>query len=220
MDTFSLHEPISSQQTLKLKILNHYPVRLLTLFFLGALTSFIIDHLLTQNHITEYPKNIVKLIDTAAWIPPTCGASAALVGSLFPLVDYWYLRRPHEFQKEWSVVMRCLGGFIGVVYAATKLPWNGNYHVSLTLALMSVVLWFLFDRTWHGLFMSVLFSSIGTVVMYLMVLNGVYSFTQADFFGVRSWAPCILFSSCVCFGTIGRQLGIVPKELFEENEGG
>jgi len=106
MDTFSLNEPISSQQTLKLKILNHYPVRLLTLFFLGALTSFIIDHLLTQNHITEYPKNIVKLIDTAAWIPPTCGASAALVGSLFPLVDYWYLRRPHEFQKEWSDVMR------------------------------------------------------------------------------------------------------------------
>jgi hypothetical protein len=85
---------------------SYYPPRLLTLFFLGSLASFVIDHLLTQNHITEYPKDITKLIDTAAWIPPTCGASAVLVGSLFPLADYWFMRKPQEFQREWSNVMR------------------------------------------------------------------------------------------------------------------
>ncbi len=86
--------------------LSYYPPRLLTLFLLGSLTSFVIDHLLTQNHITEYPKDITKLIDTAAWIPPTCGASAVLVGSLFPLADYWFMRKPQEFQRDWSNVMR------------------------------------------------------------------------------------------------------------------
>ncbi|CAG8675024.1 16035_t:CDS:2, partial [Racocetra persica] len=99
--------------------LSYYPPRLLTLFLLGSLTSFVIDHLLTQNHITEYPKDITKLVDTAAWIPPTCGLSAILVGSMFPLADYWFMRKPQEFQKEWSNVMRCMGGFIGVAYAAT-----------------------------------------------------------------------------------------------------
>ncbi|CAG8511234.1 2520_t:CDS:2 [Cetraspora pellucida] len=125
--------------------LSYYPPRLLTLFLLGSLTSFVIDHLLTQNHITEYPNDITKLIDTAAWIPPTCGLSAILVGSMFPLADYWFMRKPQEFQKEWSNVMRCMGGFIGVAYAAT----------------------------------------------------------------------CILYSSCVCFGTLGRQLMIVPEDWYD-----
>ncbi|CAB4485849.1 unnamed protein product [Rhizophagus irregularis] len=200
------------------KFLSYYPPRFLTLFLLGSLTSFVIDHLLTQNHITEYPKDIPKLIDTAAWIPPTCGASAVLVGSLFPFADYWFMRKPQEFQREWSNVMRCMGGFIGVAYAATKLSWNSNYQVSCTLALISIVLWFLFDRTSHGFMMSTLFSSIGTGVMYMLVSNGIYSFTHADFFGVRSWIPCILYSSCVCFGTIGRQLMIVPEEWFEPEQ--
>ncbi|CAG8457665.1 12334_t:CDS:2 [Rhizophagus irregularis] len=163
------------------KFLSYYPPRFLTLFLLGSLTSFVIDHLLTQNHITEYPKDIPKLIDTAAWIPPTCGASAVLVGSLFPFADYWFMRKPQEFQREWS--------FIGVAYAATKLSWNSNYQVSCTLALISIVLWFLFDRTSHGFMMSTLFSSIGTGVMYMLVSNGIY-----------------------------RQLMIVPEEWFEPEQ--
>ncbi|CAI2175852.1 6152_t:CDS:2 [Funneliformis geosporum] len=158
------------------KILSYYPPRLLTLFLLGSFTSFVIDHLLTQNNITEYPKDITKLIDTAAWIPPICGASAVLVGSLFSLADYWFMRKPQEFQREWSNVMRCMGGFIGVAYAATKLPWSSNYQVSCTLALISIVLWFLFDRTLHGFMMSALFSSIGTGVMYMLVSNGIYRY--------------------------------------------
>ncbi|CAG8522018.1 524_t:CDS:1 [Acaulospora colombiana] len=86
--------------------LSYYPPRFLTLFLLGSFTSFIVDHLLTQNHITEYPKDTAKLIDTAAWIPPTCGLSAILIGSLFPLVDYWLRKKPQEFQREWSNVIR------------------------------------------------------------------------------------------------------------------
>ncbi|CAJ0636753.1 479_t:CDS:2 [Entrophospora sp. SA101] len=160
-----------------------------SLFLLGSLASFVVDHLLTQNNITQYPKDIAKLIDTAAWIPLTCGFSAVLVGSLFPLADYLFMYKPNEFQREWSNVMRCIGGFIGVAYAATKLPWSSNYQVSCTLALISIVLWFLFDRTKHGFIMSTLFSSIGTIVMYILVSNGIYSFTHADFFGVRSWIP-------------------------------
>ncbi|CAJ0766701.1 19594_t:CDS:1, partial [Entrophospora sp. SA101] len=89
------------------------------LFLLGSLASFVVDHLLTQNNITQYPKDIAKLIDTAAWIPLTCGFSAVLVGSLFPLADYLFMYKPNEFQREWSNVMRCIGGFIGVAYAAT-----------------------------------------------------------------------------------------------------
>lgn len=43
------------------------------------------------------------------------------------------------------------------------------------------------------------------------------SFTRADFFGVGSWIPCILYSSSVCFGSIGRQLDVVPETWYRNN---
>jgi hypothetical protein len=66
----------------------------------------------------------------------------------------------------------------GLVFSSVsddqKLPWSSNYQTSATLAVISVVLWFLFDGTWHGFVMSLLFSSIGTAVMHWMVSHGVY----------------------------------------------
>lgn len=163
-----------------------------------------------------------------------------------------------------------MGGFIGVNYAASKLPWTSSLQVSCTLALISAGLWFLFDRTFHGFLISLTVAFMGTIVAYFLVLNGWYryvlpmmfcytwgaryttwyfshgqvpwkitqrtkwtvyltvlltvdavdddSFTRADFFGVGSWMPCILYSSSVCFGSIGRQLDVVPETWFQWNE--
>ncbi|UZO24721.1 uncharacterized protein OCT59_017015 [Rhizophagus irregularis] len=30
------------------------------------------------------------------------------------IAGYWFMRKPQEFQREWSNVMRCMGGFIGI----------------------------------------------------------------------------------------------------------
>ncbi|KAF8987982.1 Insulin-induced protein 1 protein [Haplosporangium bisporale] len=196
----------------------YFPVRALVLFLLGFVFSLVIDHLQTQHHLVEYPSNISQLWDTASWLPPTCGASAVLIGTIYPLGDYfWWGKRVERNSRDWSSVMRCMGGFIGVNYAASKLPWTSSLQVSCTLALISVALWFLFDRTVHGFVISLVVASMGTVVAYFLVLNGWYSFTRADFFGVASWIPCILYSSSVCFGSIGRQLDVVPEAWFSNS---
>ncbi|KAK3814361.1 MAG: insulin-induced protein family, partial [Benniella sp.] len=181
--------------------------RALILFALGFVFSLVVDHLQTEHNLIKYPNNISQLWDTASWLPPTCGASAVLVGTMYPLGDYlWWGHRVHRNSHDWSSVMRCFGGFIGVNYAASKLPWTSSLQVSCTLALISVGLWFWFDRTFHGFVISLTVASMGTIVAYMLVLHGWYSFTRADFFGVGSWIPCILYSSSVCFGSIGRQL--------------
>ncbi|GJJ76975.1 hypothetical protein EMPS_09334 [Entomortierella parvispora] len=196
----------------------YYPIRALILFVLGFAFSLVIDHLQTQHHLIEYPSNIPQLWDTASWLPPTCGASAVLIGTIYPLGDYlWWGKRIDRNGNDWSSVMRCLGGFIGVNYAASKLPWTSSLQVSCTLALISVGLWFWFDRTVHGFVISLLVASMGTLVAYFLVLNGWYSFTRADFFGVGSWIPCILYSSSVCFGSIGRQLDVVPEAWYQQD---
>ncbi|KAF8938376.1 Insulin-induced protein 1 protein [Dissophora ornata] len=196
----------------------YYPIRALILFVLGFLFSLVIDHLQTQHNLVKHPSNMHQLWDTASWLPPTCGISAVLVGTVYPLGDYlWWGRRVQGTSRDWSSVMRCFGGFIGVNYAASKLPWTSSLQVSCTLALISVGLWFWFDRTFHGFVISLTVASMGTMVAYFLVLNGWYSFTRADFFGVGSWIPCILYSSSVCFGSIGRQLDVVPATWYDSN---
>ncbi|KAG0305998.1 Insulin-induced protein 1 protein [Dissophora globulifera] len=198
----------------------YYPIRAMILFVLGFAFSLIIDHLQTQHQLVEYPNisGAPHIWDTASWVPLTCGAAAVLIGTIYPLGDYlWWGRRVQRNNRDWSSVMRCMGGFIGVNYAASKLPWTSSLQVSCTLALISAGLWFLFDRTFHGFMISLTVASLGTTVAYFLVLNGWYSFTRADFFGVGSWMPCILYSSSVCFGSIGRQLDVVPETWYRSN---
>ncbi|KAI7821572.1 insulin-induced protein-domain-containing protein [Gamsiella multidivaricata] len=197
----------------------YYPIRALILFMLGFMFSLVIDHLQTQHNLIQYPRNAHHYLwDTASWLPPTCGLSAVLIGTFYPLGDYlWWGQRVKQGNQDWSSVMRCFGGFIGVNYAASRLPWTSSLQVSCTLALISVGLWFWFDRTFHGFMISLTVASIGTLVAYFLVLNGWYSFTRADFYGVGSWMPCILYSSSVCFGSIGRQLDVVPATWYDSS---
>lgn len=107
-------------------------------------------------------------------------------------------------------------------YAASKLPWTSSIQVSITLALLAMGLWYMFDRTVHGFLLSTLFATVGkklsvfltsniqgTWVGFVLVANGAYTWTKADFFGVRSWLPCILYCAAVCFGAIGRQMELI-----------
>ncbi|KAF9104248.1 Golgi transport complex subunit 1 [Mortierella sp. AM989] len=113
---------------------------------------------------------------TASWLPPTCGFSAILIGTLYPLGDY--LRGEHRMERstrDLSSVVRCFGGFIGVNYAASKLPWMSGMQTTFTLALISIGLWFWFDRTLHGFMLSFTVALVGTMVAYVLVLNGWYS---------------------------------------------
>ncbi|KAI8917414.1 insulin-induced protein-domain-containing protein [Entophlyctis helioformis] len=150
----------------------------------------------------------LPLLSSAGWVPLSSGLAACLVGTLYPLLDHLLLNPVDAklLKRTWSSTLRCCGGFIGVSYAASKLSLSNSLQMSLTLALLAVGLWFVFDRTVHGFMVSFAGASVGTFVVLLLVDQGVYSFTQADLWGVRSWFPCILYSSCVCIGAIGRQL--------------
>ncbi|KAI8997959.1 insulin-induced protein family, partial [Gaertneriomyces semiglobifer] len=180
--------------------------RALILFTLGFAFSVIIDHFQQEHDVTRFPRNGAQVFSTASWVTLSCGAAGCLVGTMYPMLDYYLSSTPHACNRDWPSVLRCTAGFIGVNYATAKLTGTDGAQISLALSICAVGLWFMFDRTWYGFLLSLLVAIIGTWAAQFFVSTGFYIFTKADFFGVRSWFPCMLYSGSVLFGSIGRQL--------------
>ncbi|KAI9292361.1 insulin-induced [Neoconidiobolus thromboides FSU 785] len=201
--------------------LTHGVLSFFILFLAGFLTSFLFQQLQFQYHILIVPFNNTSSTVLLNQQNPQYyqflllhlqfGLLAVLCGYLYPYFDKLHADKINKKKNDWSSVMRCVGGLIGVNYAATKLSFNSSIQVSLILALISIALWFLFDFTKHGFLLSLAISFLGTLNFYFHVYLGGLRFTKADFFGVRSYIPCVLYASCICYGSIGRQLYISYK---------
>ncbi|RLV62674.1 hypothetical protein DV515_00019063, partial [Chloebia gouldiae] len=131
-----------------------------------------------------------------------------VVGLLYPCIDS-HLGEPHKFKREWASVMRCIAVFVGINHASAKLDFANNVQLSLTLAALSLGLWWTFDRSRSGLGLGITIAFVATLITQFLVYNGVYQYTSPDFLYIRSWLPCIFFSGGVTVGNIGRQLAMV-----------
>uniref|UniRef100_A0AAV2L7R1 Insulin-induced gene protein n=2 Tax=Knipowitschia caucasica TaxID=637954 RepID=A0AAV2L7R1_KNICA len=180
----------------------------LVLFTVGAILALVLNLLQIQRHVTLFPEEVMAtLFSSAWWIPPCCGTGAAVVGLLYPCLDS-HLGEPHKFKREWASVMRCVAVFVGINHASVKLDIDNNVQLSLTLAALSLGLWWTFDRSRSGFGLGITTAFLATIISQLLVYNGVYQYTSPDFLYVRSWLPCIFFSGGVTVGNIGRQLAM------------
>ncbi|KPP71594.1 insulin-induced protein 1-like [Scleropages formosus] len=142
---------------------------------------------------------------------------AAFVGLLYPCIDS-HLGEPHKFKREWASVMRCIAVFVGINHASAKLDFANNVQLSMTLAALSLGLWWTFDRSRSGFGLGITIAFFATLITQFLIYNGVYQlcvpprlfsrYTSPDFLYIRSWLPCIFFSGGVTVGNIGRQLAM------------
>ncbi|XP_053569785.1 insulin-induced gene 1 protein [Bombina bombina] len=186
--------------------------RSIVLFSVGAFLALVLNLLQIQRNVTLFPEEVIATIFSSAWwVPPCCGTAAAVVGLLYPFIDR-HLGEPHEFKREWASVMRCIAVFVGINHASAKLDFANNVQLSLTLAALSLGLWWTFDRSRSGLGLGITIAFLATLITQFLVYNGVYQYTSPDFLYIRSWLPCIFFSGGVTVGNIGRQLAMGPQE--------
>lgn len=73
----------------------------------------------------------------------------------------------------------CLSLFVGVFLSLTrlasqKLDFDNNVQLSLTLAALSLGLWWTFDRSRSGFGLGITTAVLATVFTQLLVYNGVY----------------------------------------------
>ncbi|XP_012589327.1 PREDICTED: insulin-induced gene 1 protein, partial [Condylura cristata] len=188
---------------------HHLVPRSLVLFSVGVVLALVLNLLQVQRNVTLFPEEVIATVFSSAWwVPPCCGTAAAVVGLLYPCIDS-RLGEPHKFKREWASVMRCVAVFVGINHASAKLDFANNVQLSLTLAALSLGLWWTFDRSRSGLGLGITVAFLATLITQLLVYNGVYQYASPDFLYIRSWLPCIFFSGGVTVGNIGRQLAMV-----------
>ncbi|XP_073413198.1 insulin-induced gene 2 protein [Dendrobates tinctorius] len=193
-------------------------LRGLLLFLIGVFLALVLNLLQVQRNVTLFPPDMLSsLLSSAWWVPLCCGTAAAAIGLLYPCIDR-QLGKPHRFKREWSSVMRCVAVFVGINHASAKVDFANNLQLSLTLAALSIGLWWTFDRSRSGLGLGLCIAFFATLVSQLLVYNGVYQYTSPDFLYVRSWLPCIFFAGGITMGNIGRQLEMYEwKSVMEKS---
>ena len=99
------------------------------------------------------------------------------------------------------------GGFLGVNYAASKLPFfSSDVPLALSLSLISCFLWFVFDRTWRGWWFSTAVTVVGSAMVSVLGSWGYYRFAHHNFWNIVTCVPCLLFAGSIAVGALGRKL--------------
>uniref|UniRef100_A0A8P4GCF8 Insulin-induced gene protein n=1 Tax=Dicentrarchus labrax TaxID=13489 RepID=A0A8P4GCF8_DICLA len=191
------------------------------LFSVGVFLALVLNLLQVQRNVTLFPPDVISSIFSSAWwVPPCCGTASAIIGLLYPCIDS-RLGEPHKFKREWSSVMRCVAVFVGINHASAKVDFANNVQLSLTLAALSIGLWWTFDRSRSGFGLGVSIALLATLATQLLVYNGVFhyqglQYTSPDFLYIRSWLPCIFFAGVITMGNIGRQLALYEYKFIQE----
>ncbi|RXM37210.1 Insulin-induced gene 2 protein [Acipenser ruthenus] len=179
-------------------------IRGVVLFSIGVFLALVLNLLQVQRNVTLFPPDVIASIFSSAWwVPPCIGTASAVIGLMYPCIDR-HLGEPHRFKREWSSVMRCVAVF--------KIDFANNMQLSLTLAALSIGLWWTFDRSRSGFGLGLGIAFFATLVTQLLVYKGVFQYTSPDFLYVRSWLPCIFFAGGITMGNIGRQLAMLKKD--------
>lgn len=183
------------------------------LFTLGVFFFLVLNILQVQRQVTVFPPEVLaSLFSSAWWVAPSCGIAAAVIGLLYPCLDK-RLGEDMHIKGEWSSVMRCVAVFVGINHASAKIDFANNVQLSVSLAAMSIGLWWLFDRSRSGFGLGVGIAVLATFVTQLLVYNDICRYTEPDFLFVRSWLPCVFFSGGVTMGNIGRQLAAHDSDM-------
>ncbi|KAG5851749.1 insulin-induced gene 2 protein isoform X1 [Anguilla rostrata] len=186
------------------------------LFSVGVFLALVLNLLQVQRNVTLFPPDVIASIFSSAWwVPPCCGTASAAIGLLYPCIDSC-LGEPHKFKREWSSVMRCVAVFVGINHASAKVDFANNVQLSLTLAALSIGLWWTFDRSRSGFGLGVGIAFLATLATQLLVYHGVFQYTSPDFLYIRSWLPCIFFAGVITMGNIGRQLALYECKVVQE----
>ncbi|KAG7239111.1 hypothetical protein INR49_029991 [Caranx melampygus] len=144
------------------------------LFSVGVFLALVLNLLQVQRNVTLFPPDVISSIFSSAWwVPPCCGTASAVIGLLYPCIDR-QLGEPHKFKREWSSVMRCVAVFVGINHASAKVDFANNIQLSLTLAALSIGLWWTFDRSRSGFGLGVGIALLATLATQLLVYNGVF----------------------------------------------
>ncbi|KAI1085846.1 insulin-induced protein [Whalleya microplaca] len=245
----SLHPAPRPQPLSKTAFAFYLSVRVLLLSGLGILYGILVAQF-QNGH-----KDIFTTTGYDAWYMTFWALAGNMLGSLLPSFDGIWERvfgqddvaveSAAELTTGESTIskrpalapaIRIIGCFVGIAFAIRKTPWNSPLQLSVSLALVGPVLWYLIDRTTPSFVLSTAVGLTGSAI--LMGLkpdmvpipagpSGIGSYAQShnassneavplargrlssgEKLATGIWMLSVLFVCCLCFGNIGRWLAL------------
>jgi len=190
------------------------------LFIFGVTYGTIMAHLHENHWITPVKLGVIDG-DSPRYLG-LWGIAGVALGSVLPWLDTWWDKQSNHGPQDhrqgdprsssrWSSSVRSIGAFVGIAFAMRRLPWESTAQASLTLALVNPFLWYLIDRTKTGFWLSagVGLGGMGIILgLHPEIIPPAAGVFSQGAIAVGTWLASVLFSACVCFGNIGRQLAL------------
>ncbi|XP_043201187.1 insulin-induced gene 1 protein-like [Amphibalanus amphitrite] len=181
------------------------------LFSWGCVATAVLRLMRASWHAREEPLDWAALLRWSLLVAPLAGVAAIIVGLAYPLFDRWLNSQPAS-GRDWASVTRCLALFVGINHANSRFHFATDAELAWTLALLSLALWWTFDRTTCGFVIASLAAAVAHVVAYYLVLRIVFSGTSLELSRLKAWFPFVAFSAGITIGSVGRQLAEPPQQ--------
>ncbi|XP_043198246.1 insulin-induced gene 1 protein-like [Amphibalanus amphitrite] len=177
------------------------------LFSWGCVATAVLRLMRASWHAREEPLDWAALLRWSLLVAPLGGVAAIIVGLAYPLFDRWLNSQPAS-GRDWASVTRCLALFVGINHANSRFHFATDAELAWTLALLSLALWWTFDRTTCGFVIASLAAAVAHVVAYYLVLRLVFSHSESslELTRLKAWFPFVAFSAGITIGSVGRQL--------------
>ncbi len=171
-------------------------LRLVGLAFIsGALLGQAIDFAYPMFGALHYHDPTIQIpslgIEFCWWIPILYGTAGVILMLGYVLFDRWTHQKPRGgFNPRWRFVLAGIGLFALQFYGGPFLYGIGvpNFWLFFITVSTGLLVWWVFDRTYGGLFMLFLVATIGPLLEFTMinVLN-LYHYSGPDIVGLPLW---------------------------------
>ncbi|HXH31230.1 MAG TPA: hypothetical protein VNJ01_10495 [Bacteriovoracaceae bacterium] len=173
----------------------------LYLLLLGGTIGPVLDGIHVYSETLAYRTPAV--LRTAIWVFPLFASSAVGIGLSYVLFDQLFQRK--KITLSYPFVASGLVVFM-IIYFISGF-WNTDTQTkTLTLALLSVVFWWIWDRSWPGAFLALNTAVVGCVVEVLIASTGGFYYLKPDISTIPYWLFFLYIPASISVGNLSRKL--------------
>lgn len=131
------------------------------------------------------------------------GIIAAVLGVMLPHFDIYFPEKRSRGKggENWASIVRALAGFLGMLYAVTKLS-----NASVFWGFANPCLWYVADATRNGFVVSAVMACAGAAGFASLFPELLDGRTLKQSIGVLAWIAASYFNSSIVIGNLSRRL--------------
>lgn len=171
------------------------------LLLVGSTIGTFLDGTHTHSDTIRYTTPVFWLM--AWWTPLIFALGSLTTGLSYPLMER-ILKRP-SFRRPLGMVVLANAFFYSAYVLSGYLPVGVIGKTIVLLALWGV-LWFVCDRTFVGVVVSLITAAWGPLFESFLIRLGEFHYVDPNLFGVTSWLPVLYAIAAIGNGHLGKAL--------------